>query len=151
MDKQTMFLPVFISLAVIFLTIFIHGFGSIWGVKLLLRKVGNANQKLNLNSALYLLSITAVYLMILHFIEIAVWALVFLLIPGIQELTSFEDAVYFSLITYTTVGYGDITLGPHWRIMSGFAAMDGIMLFGWSSALLFAVVQKILLRINPNS
>jgi voltage-gated potassium channel len=151
LNHQSMLIPVLISLGVIFVTICIHGSATVWGVKLLLRKSATPNHQMKLNTALYLLSVSAIFLMILHFIEIAIWAVVFMIIPDIQELANFEEAIYFSMITYTTVGYGDITLGTHWRIMSGFMAMDGIMLFGWSSAMLYTVVQRILLKINPNS
>jgi len=82
--------------------------------------------------------------MVLHFIEIAVWAFVYLIIPDITQVAGVEEAIYFSMVTYATLGYGDIVLGPHWRIMSGFEAMNGILLFGWSTAMFFSTVQKIL-------
>ncbi len=47
-------------------------------------------------------------------------------------------------MTYTTLGYGDITLSGPWRIMSGIEAINGVLLAGWSTAALFALVQKIL-------
>jgi len=147
--NQTMLLPVLISLAVIFATIFIHGIGTVWGVKLLVNAQNKKAGKMKLKTALYWLSISAIFLMLLHFIEITIWAMVYMVIPDIHQLTSFEQAIYFSLITYGTVGYGDITLGDHWRIMSGFEAMDGIMLFGWSSAMLYTVVQRILIKVHP--
>jgi hypothetical protein len=88
--------------------------------------------------------------MLLHFAEVVLWAVVFLLIPGITQVTTLEEEVYFTLTTFTTLGYGDITLGPHWRIMSGFTAMNGIMLFGWSTAMLFSLVQRLLERVLPS-
>ncbi|MBP9881963.1 MAG: two pore domain potassium channel family protein [Chitinophagales bacterium] len=76
--------------------------------------------------------------------EIALWAAVYLQIPHLDKLQSWEESIYFSTITYTTLGYGDITLPPVWRVMSGFEAMNGILLFGWSTAMFYAVVQKIM-------
>ncbi len=147
-----MLIPVLISLVLVFSNIFIHGMATVWGAKQLLRQTTlRFNQEMKLSTALHLLSAAAVFLMVLHFIEISIWAFVFMLIPDIQELATFEEAIYFSLITYTTVGYGDITLKSDWRIMSGFLAMNGIMLFGWSTAMIYAVVQRILQKINPNS
>jgi voltage-gated potassium channel Kch len=99
---------------------------------------------MDMRKALYILSSTAIFLMMLHFSEIVVWAIVYLIIPDIQQLSSFEEAIYFSMVTYTTVGYGDITLVPRWRIMGGFEAMSGILLFGWSTAMFFSAVQRIL-------
>ncbi len=57
-------------------------------------------------------------------------------------LDSFEEATYFSFVTFTTLGYGDITLAGAWRILSGIEALNGVLLLGWSTALLFAVVQR---------
>jgi voltage-gated potassium channel Kch len=140
-----MLLPVSFSLAIIVVTILLHGFGTTWWVTYLVRKnYFGEHRVLELKRALYILSSTAIFLMMLHFAEIAVWALVYLMIPDIQQLSSFEEAIYFSMVTYTTVGYGDITLIPRWRIMGGFEAMNGILLFGWSTAMFFSAVQRIL-------
>ena len=64
-------------------------------------------------------------------------------LPGVEELTTWEDAIYFSIVTFTTLGYGDITISGGWRLLSGIEAMSGILLFGWSAALLFALVQQL--------
>ena len=55
---------------------------------------------------------------------------------------TFEEAVYFSFVTFTTVGFGDVVLTPGVRLLSGIEALNGIILVGWSTALLFAVVQR---------
>ena len=89
------------------------------------------------------MSFTAILLMLLHFTEMVVWALVYLFTPELEHLHTFEEAIYFSMITYISLGYGDVTLGPFWRIMSGFEAMNGIILFGWSTAMFFLSVQRI--------
>ena len=58
-----------------------------------------------------------------------------------EQLDTFEQAVYFSMVTFTTLGYGDIRLGPDLRLLSGIEALNGILLVGWTTALLFAVLQ----------
>jgi len=58
-------------------------------------------------------------------------------------LKTFEEAAYFSLVTYTTLGYGDIILGPTWRVLSGFEAINGIMLISWSTAMFYSVVKNV--------
>jgi voltage-gated potassium channel len=140
-----MILPISISLVLVALTIVIHGVGSTWWIKYLARKyhIGMPG-KAESDKGLYILSYTAIFLLLLHFTEILAWAVVYRMIPDITQLTSLEEATYFSMVTYATLGYGDITLGPHWRIMSGFEAMDGILLFGWSTALFFSAVQRII-------
>ena len=91
---------------------------------------------------MWCLTSTGVVLMALHRLEALAWATAFVMLPGNPELNSFGDAAYFSFATLTTLGYGDITLGAQWRMLSGIEAMNGILLAGWSTALLFTVVQR---------
>ena len=86
--------------------------------------------------------LVALFLLIfaLHVVEIGVWA-VFYVAAGV--LPTFEEAVYFSIASYTTVGYGDVVLGPEWRVLGAAEAAAGVLLFGWSTALLFAAIQRL--------
>jgi voltage-gated potassium channel len=136
-----MILQAIISLSIIVITIVIHGFGTAWGLNYIFKKYKLKNQGKEITSSIKILCFSAVFLMILHYIDIAIWAGVYLLIPDIQQLGSWEEAIYFSMITYTSVGYGDLTLAPYWRVMGGFEAMNGILLFGWSTAMFFSVVE----------
>jgi len=61
-------------------------------------------------------------------------------------LPSFEEALYFSTVTFTTVGYGDIVLGREWRQLATFEAINGWLIFGWTTALIIAVIQRLYLR-----
>jgi len=87
---------------------------------------------------------TSFFLIILHLIQASLWAFLYLLLPGITEFQSFEKAVYFSLVTFTTLGYGEITIDSTNRILAGLEAINGIMLIGWSTAFMFFVYQEIL-------
>jgi hypothetical protein len=73
-------------------------------------------------------------------VEANLWALYYW---GAGYLASYLDSVYFSLITMTTVGYGDITLVGFGRAISGMQAALGIILFGWTTAIIFMVVQAV--------
>jgi hypothetical protein len=68
------------------------------------------------------------------------------------DLPTFGDAICFSLVTYTTLGFGDITLTGPWRVMTGIEALNGMLLAGWSTATLFVVVQKVMqaYRLQPD-
>lgn len=146
-----MAIPILISLAIIVVTIIMHGFGTAWWLNYLLRNHDFKSEIFGIAKSLKILSFTAVFLMILHYMEIALWAAIYLIIPELDKLSHWEEAIYFSTVTYTTLGYGDITLPPVWRVMSGFEAMNGILLFGWSTAMFYAVVQKITsLKNNKN-
>ena len=75
---------------------------------------------------------------LLHLVQVVLWALVFW---GARQVSTLETAVYFSIITYTTVGFGDVVLGSPWRLLAGIEGLTGIILVGWSTAFVFAVVN----------
>ncbi len=58
-------------------------------------------------------------------------------------IAGLEPAVYFSLVTFTTLGYGDITLGEDWRILSALCAANGLLLFGFSTAFLVELMRRL--------
>jgi hypothetical protein len=74
------------------------------------------------------------------FVEITVWAGVYLLVGAVEKL---EAALYFSLVTFTTLGYGDVLLDERWRLMAAFEAANGIIIFGMTTAVVVAVVQRV--------
>jgi len=78
-------------------------------------------------------------LVVLHHVEAALWAAVYI---GLGVLADWDTAIYFSIVTMTSVGYGDVLLSGDWRLLAAFQAMDGMLLFGISTAFLFAVLQQ---------
>lgn len=84
---------------------------------------------------------TAAALMVAHTLEILVWALAY---RAIGATPPGSEVLYFTFVNYTTLGYGDITPLPEWRLTGPMAAMNGILLFGWSTAVLFEVLRKTL-------
>lgn len=85
---------------------------------------------------------TAVALILLHVFEALLWALLYLQLPAQAGLKNFHEALYLSMITITTLGYGDITLNYQWQILTGVESMVGIVVFGLTTATLFVVLQK---------
>ena len=78
-------------------------------------------------------------IVLLHLIQVSLWAVVFW---TARVLPNLETALYFSLVSYTTIGFGDVVLGPGWRVLSGIEGLTGILLFGWSTAFVFSVVNR---------
>lgn len=84
-----------------------------------------------------------------HTLHALVWACCYYFIPQISgQFESFSEALYFSIVTFTTLGYGDISLTSDWRLLSGLEAINGIMLIGWSTAMMYSLIQKIYKKIN---
>lgn len=79
-------------------------------------------------------------LLILHLVEAAIWALP-LWLAGV--ITDVEAAYFYSLSCYTTVGFGDVQVPPPWRLMGVIEAAVGILMFGWSTSVVIAVVMRL--------
>lgn len=80
-------------------------------------------------------------LIVAHTITIWLWAVGFY---GASIFPDFASSFYFSTVTYTTLGYGDIVLGPSMRIFASFAAITGLLTFGLSTAFLVGLLGRIL-------
>jgi hypothetical protein len=76
----------------------------------------------------------------LHGLEIWAFALVYWLIGAVQ---GFEGALYFSTISYSTVGYNDTHILPEWRLLGAFESILGVFLLGWSTAFFFRMLGRI--------
>jgi hypothetical protein len=87
-----------------------------------------------------LLVFVAVSVVLLHLAEIGAWAALYVWSGALADLSS---ALYFSAVTYTTTGYGDIVLPPLWHFDVGIEALTGILMCGWSTGFFFAVVVQL--------
>jgi hypothetical protein len=88
----------------------------------------------------WLLVRIAGWLVLMHLLDIALWGLLYAWGRAFPDLRS---ALYFSSVTYTTVGYGDLVLPSSWRHVGGIEALTGILMCGWSTGLFFSVVTRI--------
>jgi hypothetical protein len=79
-------------------------------------------------------------LLLLHLLEASAWAALYWLA---RVLPDGETAFYFSLTSYTTVGYGDVVLPAHWRLLGPIEAGTGILMFGWSTGVMVAAINRI--------
>jgi hypothetical protein len=88
---------------------------------------------------------TVLVLMVAHTCEVAVWALAYLLVNAAPVGSGL---LYFAFVNYTTLGYGDILHVKDWQILGPMTAMNGVLLFGWSTAVIFEVLRRIMARIE---
>jgi hypothetical protein len=80
------------------------------------------------------------YLIVLHLAEISIWGLFY---GAWGCLTDAESAFYFSGVTYTTLGYGDVLLTKPWRMLAPIEGVTGILMCGLSTSVFFSVVVRI--------
>jgi voltage-gated potassium channel len=78
-------------------------------------------------------------LLALHLMQVGLWALLYWWRIG----WDFNTALYFSAVTYATIGYGDVVPPPQWRLVAVTEGLTGVLMLGWSSALIFAVVASL--------
>ena len=78
-----------------------------------------------------------------HLFQIALWAIAYLMLG---EISTFETAFYCSAENYTALGYGDIIFSERWRLLGPLEAINGLLLFGLSTALMFAVMNHLILN-----
>jgi len=78
-------------------------------------------------------------LSLMHLFQVFIWAAVYYIL---REFEYFYQSFYFSIVTLSTVGYGDFTVHDNWKVFAGMEALIGPLLFGWSASFLFGTVSK---------
>jgi len=141
-----MLVNIIIGLIVIGITVSIQGYGTHFWLGHIDKRYDHLSTRKFDKQTVRLLITTAFFLLLLHFVEAGIWAFTYYILPGITEFETMEKAIYFSLVTFTTLGYGEITISSSNRILAGFEAINGILLIGWSTAFMFSVVQYIYKR-----
>jgi hypothetical protein len=90
---------------------------------------------------------TVSVLMAAHVLEVFVWSLAYSIVGAAPAGT---NLVYFAFVNYATLGYGDVTPVEDWKLLGPLAAMNGALMFGWSTAVIFEVLQKTM-KINSHT
>ena len=94
------------------------------------------------NQSLLLIGVmiaTVSVLMAAHASEVIVWSAAYLMVGAVPPGHSL---VYFAFVNYTTLGYGDVTPVREWQLLGPMTAMNGVLLFGWSTAVIFEVLRR---------
>jgi len=86
---------------------------------------------------------TVSVLMVAHASEVVVWSLAY---ATVKAAPDGADLAYFAFVNYTTLGYGDVTPVESWRLLGPMTAMNGVLLFGWSTAVIFEVLRRAMMR-----
>ena len=139
-SKQTMLIQILIGTVVIFITIVIQVLFIDLAIKTLThRGVWLVEPPFVVKTTL---ALVAVVLWLIAGISLSTWAwaAVFLLIGVFQTL---EPALYFSIVNFTTLGYGDIILDTQWRILASFSAVNGLIVFGLNTAFLVEFLRRV--------
>jgi hypothetical protein len=137
-----MLAPLVVCAVAVACTIFIHALAVFATLSLIRRerRLGRAGAGALIDLAIVAQAIGLAFMA--HLIAIAVWA-VLLVIVG--EFHEFGDAFYQSAVNYTSLGYGDVLMTPSWRLLGPLETANGMLMFGVSAAMVFAVMQRLIL------
>jgi voltage-gated potassium channel Kch len=128
-----------VGTAMVSLTVIVH-FAGLAGLLLLLRNRPRRKKRTALFSQASAILFIVFSLMALHTAQIWLYAALYFWAGALPD---FETALYFSTVSFTTVGYGDIVLSPHWRIVGAIESANGLLLFGWSTAFLATTTAQL--------
>jgi hypothetical protein len=131
-------LPLAIGIGAIVCTIFIHALTLSLAVDFLRRERRLGHVGTNFWNDFAIVGMTILFTLVAHLIEIVMWAVLFVVCG---EFPQFGSAFYHSAGNYTSLGYGDLIMSPSWRLLGPLEAANGMLMFGVSTALIFAVIQ----------
>ena len=127
------------SCILIVIAILIHSGVTRYVIHLVKRKRNPNNKYLNRSNEFWVAFIVLI-MFLTTLVESSIWAFVYNWVDAIPD---FKSSLYFSIVTFTTLGYGDIILNQSWRLLSSLEAALGIIIFGWTTAIVISVVQKL--------
>lgn len=133
------------ALGLTLVTVVIHGVGAVAAAGRVARLSAERKVQGRLGAELLMAQLVSM-LLLLHLAEAVVWGLFFALVGGLPDL---ESAVYFSLTSYTTVGYGDMVLPEPWRLLGPLEAAVGVLMLGWSTGILVAAIGRLYRELFP--
>jgi hypothetical protein len=135
-----MLIKLLITLVIIIVNIVIHSIAMNFSIKLSKRYEAEKGFVRGRWAPVHVTSVVVVMMSIAASLEVLVWAGAYLALGAIEGI---ERAFYFSMVTFTTLGYGDIVLDEQWRLLGSFESANGIIMFGWTTAIVMAVVTRV--------
>jgi len=111
---------------------------------IVVRLAQTASMKKISHPSLFLIAVmipTVSVLMGAHVLEVIVWSLAYSMVDAAPAGANLVD---FAFVNYTTLGYGDVVPVERWRLLGPMTAMNGVLLFGWSTAVIFEVLRRTL-------
>ena len=139
--RVAILIPLAVGACAVLCTIFIHALavGATVNFARHEKRLGRAGAGFWIDLVIVVLAISFAF--VAHLIEIALWAELFVICGEFRE---FGFAYYHSAVNYTTLGYGDVIMSPSWKLLGPLEAADGALMFGVSTAMIFAVIARLI-------
>ena len=134
-----LFMPLLISMMMVIATTAVHLIGLTALIALMRWREDHTAHVTSPFKQFGLVMVIMLALFMLHMVQVLMFTALYLVI---EPFSSFEEALYFSTVTFTTVGYGDVILESEWRMVAAIESAIGFLLLGWSTAFLIQVVSR---------
>ena len=122
------------------LTVALHSLASVFLVRSMFALARRVRVRPPMRSLLLGMMLTGAILTFAHLVEVAVWAGAYVMVGGVANDM---DSYYLAFVNFTTLGYGDLLPTHRWRLLGPITAANGMLLFGWSTALIFAILARL--------
>ncbi len=135
-----MFIQLALGSCLMLLTILIAGI-SVWVMEAaLIRFDPWLRRRPHRPKLLLMIAVAALWVLLQLTAGVWIWALTF---NALSLFETLETSVYFTLVTYTTLGYGDVLLPQEWRLLAGMASANGLVTMGLLTAVLVELVRQV--------
>ena len=136
-----MLMPFIVAAVLIFSSLLVYGTAMHLVVRVVVRLIRSGSGELGYWKSVAVMAIVTAITGAAHLAQIALWAVAFLLCGQVSTL---ETAVYLSAQSYAAIGYGDVPLSERWRLLGPLEAINGLLLFGLSAGVLFAIMSQLI-------
>src|SRR5262245_15472902 len=143
MEEETpqMLLPLLVAAALLFCSLLTYGMAMHLIVRTVVTLIRSGYSQPGFWKGTAVMAVVTLITAAAHLTQIALWAVAFLLCG---QISTFETAFYYSAQNYTALGYGDIQLSERWRLLGPLEAVHGLLFFGLSTAVLFAIMSHLI-------
>jgi hypothetical protein len=136
-----MLVPFTVAAVVLFISLLVYGTAMHLVVRVVVGLIRRGPSELGFWKSIGVMAIVTAIMAAAHLAQIAVWAVAFLLCG---QVSTIETALYLSAQSYTALGYGDVLLFEGWRLLGPLEAVNGLLFFGLSTAVLFAIMSQLI-------
>jgi hypothetical protein len=140
MEPVAIWMPLVVGASALAATIVIHALALNATVLFVRHEVRVGRAGAGLWSDGVIVAVATCFALVAHLIGIGVWAILFMVCG---EFAAFANACYHSAVNYTTLGYGDVIMTASWKFLGPLEAANGMLMFGVSTAVIFAVIQRL--------
>jgi hypothetical protein len=140
-EVTQMLLPLMVASAVLLSSLLAYGAAMHLIVRVMVIEIRRGPSELGFWKSTGVMAVVTLVTAVAHLFQIALWAAAFLLCGQVSD---FERAFYFSAQNFTALFYGDILLSERWRLLGPLEAINGLLFFGLSAAVLFAIMSNLI-------